>query len=506
MKRFNKIISMILSIVMIISLISIENLNTTKAAETAVYYVTAPAHNSTVAAGYIDITWNPATAAEVAYYDVYIDGKKVGRTTNTTYEIYTTTVKYYDVYVMATFTNGAAQITATNTFGVSKKGLGLATDMGKFIDLYSMGVSWYYNWGSGPSAGIQYEGIEYVPMVWKETNASNFKTRVERAKNQGYKYMLTFNEPDLRGQCEMSVNDVYNVWQGIEGVNGIKISSPVTAGWPEASTNWFQPFMNKLNSSDYDPDFISIHCYPDNFGGAKMAEWFVETVVDWTWEKYHKPIWITEFSTSGQYVTATGGNGTKEFWETVMPLLDKRTYVVRYAAFGFNAANVGDKKNGPNVALWNYSTGELTEAGQVFVDLGNPTSKNNPTNLIGPTYGFDGKEYENSNKDNDDIKDDDTVKVKKPARAKIRSLKNIKKRKVVVKLNRTKRAKGYQIRWSKNKNFKGYKQKIVRSTKYTIKGLNKKSTCYVKVRAYVQNGKNKVYGSWSKRKSVKIRK
>ena len=94
-----------------------------------------------------------------------------------------------------------------------------------------------------------------------------------------------------------------------------------------------------------------------------MADWFLEEVVDWTWNTYHKPIWITEFSTTGASITATGGNGTKEFWERVMPGLDSREYVERYAAFDFNS---------PSTGLWLYGTGELTPAGEVYRDQGNP--------------------------------------------------------------------------------------------------------------------------------------
>ena len=144
--------------------------------------------------------------------------------------------------------------------------------MGANLNLRAMGVAWYYNWGESPSSGNQYTGIEYVPMVWKETNANNFKSRVERAKNRGYKYILTFNEPDLQGQCNMPVNDVYNVWKGINNMEGIKISSPVTALWPQASGNWFQPFMTKIDENgDYQPDFyhyFHVLCGRETFFGG----------------------------------------------------------------------------------------------------------------------------------------------------------------------------------------------------------------------------------------------
>ena len=334
----------------------------TKAAEN--FAITSPAENALVAAGHFDVKWSDTTDKEIKNYTVYLDGEKAGTTTETSYDCYTTEVTVHEAYVEAEYTDGTTNKTDTVSFGVSKKGLGLAEDMGRNISLKNMGCSWYYNWGTGPSSGQQYRGIEYVPMVWKSTNANDFKNKVNGFKNQGYKYVLTFNEPDLKGQCDMPVEDVYNVWKGIDGITGINISSPVTALWPQASTNWFQVFMEKIDlNNDRDVDFISIHCYPDNYGGAGMAEWFLEQVVDWTWEKYQKPIWVTEFSTTGPQITATGGNGTKEFWENVMPGLDARPYVERYAAFNFNNEKTG---------LWMYNTGALTPAGEVYRDYGNP--------------------------------------------------------------------------------------------------------------------------------------
>lgn len=79
---------------------------------------------------------------------------------------------------------------------------------------------------------------------------------------------------------------------------------------------------------------------------------------------------------------------------------------------------------------------------------------------------------------------------------------------------------GYQISYSYKKNFKGqkvktlkkfkYKKIKVKRKKYTItfykvKGLKRKKTIYVRVRAYKQVGKTKVYGKWSSVKKVKIK-
>ena len=377
MKRIKTFWAIALSLVMAITMLPVVE-NGVEEVKAASFAITSPANNELKPAGHIDIKWSAASGA-VNHYELYVDNVKQGNTNNTTYDYYSTKVVSHTAYVKAVKNDGSSENSDTINFSVSKKGLGLASDMGRSISLKDMGVAWYYNWGENPSGGDQYKGVSYVPMVWKETNANNFKNRVNNAINKGYKEILTFNEPDLKGQCDMPVNDVYNVWQGIDNFNGnIRISSPVTAVWPKASGNWFQPFMSKLTGNDYKPDFISIHCYPDNYGGAGMARWFVEEVVDWTWNTYHVPIWITEFSTKGS-VTATGGNGTKEFWETVMPLLDEREYVERYAGFCFNAANM------PNCGLWNYNTGELTPGGEMYRDLGNPDGYD-PGNLPEADY------------------------------------------------------------------------------------------------------------------------
>lgn len=193
-----KLIALILSFAIVIALIPGMNVKTqTKAAEG--FAITSPTENALVAAGHFDIKWSAATGATVKDYTVYLDGQKVGTTTGTSYECYTTKVQMHEAYGAVEYTNGQKANTQTVKFGVSKKGLGLATDMGRNISLKEMGCSWYYNWGTGPSSGQQYKGIEYVPMVWKSTNANDFKNKINSFKNQGYKYALTFNEPDLQG-------------------------------------------------------------------------------------------------------------------------------------------------------------------------------------------------------------------------------------------------------------------------------------------------------------------
>ena len=91
-------------------------------------------------------------------------------------------------------------------------------------------------------------------------------------------------------------------------------------------------------------------------------------------------------------------------------------------------------------------------------------------------------------------------------KANLRMLKNKKGRKLVVRWNTVKGAKGYQLQYALSKKFKKKKSIQIKKTKYTIKKLKKKKTYYIRVRAYKMNGKKKVYGKWSKVKKIKVKK
>ena len=85
----------------------------------------------------------------------------------------------------------------------------------------------------------------------------------------------------------------------------------------------------------------------------------------------------------------------------------------------------------------------------------------------------------------------------------LRVPKHKKGRKLVVRWNAVKGAKGYQLQYALNKKFKKKKSIQTKKTKYTIKKLKKKKTYYIRVRAYKMNGKKKVFGKWSTVKAVK---
>lgn len=92
---------------------------------------------------------------------------------------------------------------------------------------------------------------------------------------------------------------------------------------------------------------------------------------------------------------------------------------------------------------------------------------------------------------------------------KLKSVKNNKKNTITVKWKWNVKADGYQISYSKKKNFSGAKKKNVNAYKDSIKikGLTKGKTYYVRIRSFVKDDYGtKIYSKWSSKKKVKIKK
>lgn len=99
------------------------------------------------------------------------------------------------------------------------------------------------------------------------------------------------------------------------------------------------------------------------------------------------------------------------------------------------------------------------------------------------------------------------TEVKKPGKPAIKKLKNAKGKKVTVTLSKkVSGASGYQVAYAAKSSMKGQKKKSFKGTSVTIKGLKKKKTYYFRVRAYTKKNGKTVYGSWSGKKSIKIKK
>lgn len=503
MKVLKKITTLVLVIAMAFS-VNVTGTFTGSAKAATEFQITSPSDNGLVAAGYIDIKWNNPVGGTASKYNVYVDGNYVNSTTSTTYEYYTTSVAYHTAWIEAELSNGAKEYTKTVKFGVSKKGLAVNDNMGRRLDPVAMNMGWYYTWGTTPFSYTTYGSVEFVPMIW----GTGSEYAISRIASSGYKYLLAYNEPDMPmydtngnfvGGSNVDVNTAISHWYKFAG-KSYHLGAPAPALCPAwDSGTWFRTFMDSDLVDKSTIDFIPLHCYYGTYGGAAGANTFLKEVVDATYNMYHKPIWITEFAVSGWgYSNASNRKQVEAFLKTAIEGLNKRSYVERYSWFSFNTT---DNSNGAS-ALWTNSTGKLTDLGNIYVNNGNPTelaAQGSAVNKYQPSSDNGSNNSSNNNTNNQ-------PQVKKPARAKISKLKNVKGRKVKVSIKKIRKVKGYQIKYSDNKKFNGYWQKNSKKNTYTVKKLDKKTKYYFKVRAYVINGNKKLYGSYSKVKSITVKK
>ena len=175
--------------------------------------------------------------------------------------------------------------------------------------------------------------------------------------------MLAINEPDRSEQSHMSVDEVIAQWPQIQAM-AKQVSSPAPAG---SDNPWIQAFLTQAREKGLRVDFMAIHVY-----GPPNVQAFLARV-DKAHAKYQLPIWITEMGVADW--ASKGKPGTNrcaeqqvlEFMKALLPELEKRPYVVRYAWFGAGVkAAVGEP--GRTSALFG-TDGKITPLGRFYADF-----------------------------------------------------------------------------------------------------------------------------------------
>src|SRR5690606_20965216 len=102
---------------------------------------------------------------------------------------------------------------------------------------------------------------------------------------------------------------------------------------------WLENFMDAASLNGYHVDFIAVHYYPDFMDPNAVDN--LELSLTNLYEKYNKPIWITEIGTidAGQLSSPPTVQGAQAFMEEVIPMLDRLSFIERYAWFDDNCSN-----------------------------------------------------------------------------------------------------------------------------------------------------------------------
>ena len=245
----------------------------------------------------------------------------------------------------------------------AKRGVAFNFAVAEDLPLLSDAISWDYNWGNdqNPTAAswMDMEGIDFCPMCWSG-NYSADRIRAYVAAHPNTKYLLAFNEPNLKDQARMTPAEAAAMWAPVVALAKelkLKLVSPAMnygtlAGYSDP-IKWLDEFFAQPGVSIDDIDAISIHCYMANPQALRnyVAMFY----------KYNKPIWLTEFCAWEEYAIHSEED-QMTYMCSVLNYLEQDGNVERYAWF------IPRYKPGfPYMPLLTYyAPYELTSAGKVY--------------------------------------------------------------------------------------------------------------------------------------------
>ncbi|HEY2277549.1 MAG TPA: sigma-70 family RNA polymerase sigma factor [Streptosporangiaceae bacterium] len=242
----------------------------------------------------------------------------------------------------------------------AKKGVGTWSFSASATSLAASGASWFYNWGSSPAGVASPPGVAYVPMIWGPSSVTS--ATLAQVKSEG-STLLGFNEPDLPGQSNMTVAQALSLWPQLEST-GMTLGSPAVSANGATPGSWLDQFMSGAAARGDRVDFITLHWYGSDFStGPAVSQ--LESYLQAVYDRYHKPIWLTEFGLAnfgtGQFPT---GTQQAAFVTAATTMLDGLSYVQRYAWFALPASSTDG-----SLGLFT-GTGAATETGRAFEAAG----------------------------------------------------------------------------------------------------------------------------------------
>lgn len=274
----------------------------------------------------------------------------------------------------------------------------------------NLNVGWYYNWGTAPSNPKIDEQIEFVPMVWGRSQANDSSALAlikQNYENNVYTHLLTFNEPDLSDQSNMTVDQALSYWQDLEQI-GIPLSSPAVS-WYSAEDGhpWLDEFMAKADAQERRVDFIAIHIYQSFYRQNAVSE--LRAIMTALWNKYKRPIWLTEFAAvdiesrdmqqkpqgvAGTVSPSCTVKNAQNYMKQATAMLEQLGFVERYAWFVDNFGGRYDDytdENPDNDRPWEapYTTlydndDYISDIGATYRDVGSVVALELKTTSVPP--------------------------------------------------------------------------------------------------------------------------
>ncbi|KAI0552722.1 glycosyl hydrolase catalytic core-domain-containing protein [Xylaria curta] len=268
----------------------------------------------------------------------------------------TTTTSVAQTTTIPTTTSTTSSAAPTSTPVTSSGGkIGLAYNDASLVqEFLTLGgqASWAYNWG--PYSGTLPKGVTYYPMLWSPApdHSNGWDSAAKSAISNGADALLSFNEPDIASQANMSPQDAASAhiqWMN-PYASQARISTPAISSSENANQgiDWLKQFFTACNGQ-CKFDFCAAHWYGP--GGADGAELFLSHLKDVNTACDGKPVWVTEF--------AAESGSVDDFMTTIVSKLETSEYafVEKYSYF---MASVGDLFASPT---------SLTSYGKIYAGL-----------------------------------------------------------------------------------------------------------------------------------------
>jgi RNA polymerase sigma factor (sigma-70 family) len=233
----------------------------------------------------------------------------------------------------------------------AKKGVAAWAFTGAGQALAQSGASWYYTWSASPAVGVSRAGgPRFVPLIWGAANVT--AGTLSQVRGEGPD-LLSFNEPDMSGQANMSPAQALSLWPQLM-TTGLRLGSPAVATGGATPGGWLDQFMSGAAARGYRVNFITLHWYGSDFAtGPAVSQ--LESYLQAVHARYHKPIWLTEFALAnfGGSPQTPSRPQQAAFLTAATAMLQRLSYVQRYAWFGLEATptdgSMGLFRSGPVV-------------------------------------------------------------------------------------------------------------------------------------------------------------
>ena len=232
-------------------------------------------------------------------------------------------------------------------------------------------LTWYYNWANTPNAAVintEQNYLEYAPMLWNGSWNATALTNYLNVHPE-VKYLLTFNEPNLTGQANMTPAQAAALWPQVEAIANtynLKIVSPAMTYCASgclapyntgslSGTDWLDAFFADCPGCRV--DYIGLHIYDTwlygftgNIGNATTG-----------YRKYGKPIWITEFAHGALNGTTAAIHAA--LMVDAIDFMEQDPMIFRYAWFIARSSGTNTED------LLGQTTGTYTNLGLIYTNM-----------------------------------------------------------------------------------------------------------------------------------------